>query len=249
MKAVIFAAGLGTRLKPLTDTMPKALVSVGGRPLLEHVLTRLQAAGFGDFIINACHFSDMIASYVERRSDSGAHISLSVEKGEPLETGGGILAARGKILAAGGDGFLAHNVDILSDLDFSWFLSQVRPDALSTLLVSERRTQRYLLFDDDMRLVGWTNIATGQVRSPFPDLDPSRCRRYAFAGIHYISDRIFNAMDALGFSGRFSIVDFYLAAAKAYPIYGAAPASLNLLDVGKTESLAAAEEFVRGRSL
>ncbi len=247
MKAVIFAAGLGTRLRPLTDSMPKALVRVGGQPLLEHVLRRLQAAGFGDFIINACHFSDMIADYVEHRPDSGARISLSVERGEPLETGGGILAARNKILAAPGDGFLAHNVDILSDLDFSRFLSGVRPEALATLLVSERRTQRYLLFDDDMRLVGWTNLATGQVRSPFPGLDASRCRRYAFAGIHYISDRIFDAMDRLGFSGRFSIVDFYLAAARSYPIYGAVPPSLNLLDVGKTESLSAAEEFLKMR--
>ena len=245
MKSLIFAAGLGTRLKPLTDSMPKALVRVGGLPLLEYVLRRLQAAGFEDFVINACHFSEQIAEYIEHREDTGAHIALSIEKGEPLETGGGILAAREKILAAPGDGFLAHNVDIFSDLDFSWFLSQVRPEALSTLLVSDRKTQRYFLFDDNMRLVGWTNLATGEVRSPFPSLDPSRCRRYAFAGIHYISDRIFDAMSALGFSDRFSIVDFYLKAAKEYHIYGAVPARLSLLDVGKLDSLAAAEEFVR----
>ena len=245
MKSLIFAAGLGTRLKPLTDTMPKALVRVGGQPLLEHVLRRLQAAGFDDFVINACHFSEQIVDYVEHREDTGAHIALSIEEGQPLETGGGILAAREKILAAPGDGFLAHNVDILSDLDFAWFLSGVRPEALSTLLVSDRKTQRYFLFDDDMRLVGWTNLATGEVRSPFSDLDPSRCRRYAFAGIHYISDRIFDAMTSLGFSGRFSIVDFYLKAAQEYPIYGAVPEHLSLLDVGKLDSLAAAEEFVR----
>ena len=245
MKSLIFAAGLGTRLKPLTDTMPKALVRVGGQPLLEHVLRRLQAAGFDDFVINACHFSEQIVDYVEHREDTGAHIALSIEEGQPLETGGGILAAREKILAAPGDGFLAHNVDILSDLDFAWFLSGVRSEALSTLLVSDRKTQRYFLFDDDMRLMGWTNLATGEVRSPFSDLDPAKCRRYAFAGIHYISDRIFDAMTSLGFSGRFSIVDFYLKAAREYPIYGAVPAHLSLLDVGKLDTLAAAEEFVR----
>ena len=91
--------------------------------------------------------------------------------------------------------FLVHNVDIISDLDLRWFVAQSRPDALATLLVSERKTSRYLLFDKGMRLAGWTNVTTGEVRSPYPDLDVQSCRRLAFSGIHFISDRIFSVMD------------------------------------------------------
>ena len=240
MKAMIFAAGLGTRLRPLTDNMPKALVPVCGRPLISIVIGRLISAGYDDIVINVHHFADMIEDYVHSMDDFGIRIRFSDERAGLLDTGGGILHAENLL---GADRFLVHNVDIISDLDLEWLDSSVRSDALATLAVSERKTSRYLLFDDDMRLKGWTNISTGEVRSPYPDLDPSRCRRYAFSGIHIISHDIFGAFRDKGFCGKFPIMDFYLRAAAEYPVYGAVPKKLELADVGKPETLARAREM------
>ena len=172
MKALVFAAGLGTRLKPLTDSMPKALVPVCGEPLLYHVLTRLRAAGYDEIAGNVHHFADQIRNYLSE-NDFGIPILVSDETDLLRETGGGIRHAR-PFLEGGDAPFLVHNVDILSDLDLGWFRRQTRPEALATLLVRERKTQRYFLFDRDMRLVGWTHIATGEVRSPYPALDPAQ---------------------------------------------------------------------------
>ena len=239
MKALVFAAGLGTRLKPLTDSMPKALVPVCGEPLLYHVLTRLRAAGYDEIAVNVHHFADQIRNYLSE-NDFGIPILVSDETDLLRETGGGIRHAR-PFLEGGDAPFLVHNVDILSDLDLGWFRRQTRPEALATLLVSERKTQRYFLFDRDMRLVGWTNIATGEVRSPFPNLDPSACLRYAFSGIHLLSPAVFDAFDALGMPERFPIMDFYLEACGRYPIYGVPAPGLQLVDVGKIETLPEAE--------
>lgn len=232
MKAMIFAAGLGTRLKPLTDTMPKALVPVGGQPLLWHVMRKLQASGFDEFVINVHHFAGQIASYLEENGNLGSDVHLSYETEQLLETGGGVRHAAS--LLEGGP-FLVHNVDILSDIDLKWFVSQVRPESLSTLLVSSRETSRYLLFDNDMRLVGWTNVQTGEVRTPFEGLDVSACRRYAFSGIHFMSEGILDVMQ--GWPERFSIIDFYLKEAAAYPIHGVVAEKIKLVDVGKLSTL------------
>ena len=202
MKAMIFAAGLGTRLRPLTDTMPKALVPVGGKPLLLRVVEKLKDAGFYDLVINVHHFADLIEDYVRANGNFGVRVAFSDERDLLRDTGGGILHARNLLLgdkapdkSDSADGFfLVHNVDIISNLDIRWFCSQARPDALAVLLVSERQSSRYLLFDDSMRLVGWTNVKTGEVKSPYRDLDVSKCHRYAFSGIHLVSDRIFGAM-------------------------------------------------------
>ena len=132
-------------------------------------------------------------------------------------------------------------MDIVSNLDLQWLREQHREGALATLVVSERKTQRYFLFDEDNRLKGWTNIATGEVRSPYPDIDPDRCHKFAFAGIHLISPAIFDAFDRYGFGDRFSIVDFYLRACADYPIYAAVPPDFTLVDVGKKETLSEAE--------
>ena len=249
MKAMIFAAGLGTRLKPLTDTMPKALVPVCGQPLLYHVLTKLVAAGYDDVIVNVHHFPDQIIDYL-CVNDFGAHITISDERDFLRETGGGIKHVRPLLQKeeipgqAGNDGsepFLVHNVDIISNLDFKWLREQHREDAVATVVVSERETQRYLLFDEDGRLKGWTNVKTGEVRSPYPDIDPSRLRKLAFAGIHLMSPAIFDAFDKLGFGARFSIMDFYIQACAAYPIYAAVPPDFQMVDVGKFDSLPEAE--------
>ena len=268
MKAMIFAAGLGTRLKPLTDTMPKALVPVCGKPLLWHVMTKLKASGITDVTVNVHHFADMIVSYLESVNGLGMDVHISDERDMLLETGGGIRhaerylcrpAGQGSVFGSDGTGyvcgrdvdsvpsdagrFLVHNVDILSDLDIRWFEYQVRPDAIATLLVSDRKTSRYLLFDDDMRLVGWTNVSTGEVRTPYPSLDIASCRMLAFSGIHIISDRIFPLFASEGFGDRFPIMDFYLKVADRYPIYGVPATGLHLIDVGKPGSLVEAEKF------
>ena len=239
-EAMIFAAGLGTRLRPLTDSMPKALVPVCGKPLLQIVIDRLVSFGIRDIVVNVHHFAGMIEDYLASHPVPGVKVRISDEREQLMDTGGGILHAENLL---GADRFLVHNVDIISDLDLEWLDSSVRSDALATLAVSERKTSRYLLFDDDMRLKGWTNISTGEVRSPYPDLDPSRCRRYAFSGIHIISHDIFRAFRDKGFCGKFPIMDFYLRAAAEYPVYGAVPERLELADVGKPETLARAREM------
>lgn len=239
MKAMIFAAGLGTRLRPLTDTMPKALVPVCGNPLLYHVITKLKAAGYTELVVNVHHFAGQIREYLATH-DFGLPISISDETEELLETGGGIAHAKDLLLPTE-EPFLIHNVDILSNLDIPWFRLQTRSEALSTLLVSERETSRYLLFDGEMRLMGWTNVTTGEVRSPYSTEALEGCRKYAFSGIHNISPAIFSAFEAAGFSGRFPIMDFYIQECKNHPIYGVVGTDLRLVDVGKLDSLAEAE--------
>ena len=249
MKAMIFAAGLGTRLKPLTDTVPKALVPVCGQPLLYHVLTKLAAAGYDDIIVNVHHFPDQIIDYLCIH-DFGVKITISDERDFLRETGGGIKHVRPLLRneeipgQAGNDGtepFLVHNVDIISNLDLKWLREQHRPEAVATVVVSERETQRYLLFDEEGRMKGWTNVKTGEVRSPYGDIDPDRYRKLAFAGIHLMSPAIFDAFDRLGFGDRFSIMDFYIRACAAYPIYAAVPSGFQMVDVGKKETLSEAE--------
>ena len=245
MKAMIFAAGLGTRLKPITDTMPKALVPVCGQPLLYHVITKLVAAGYDDIIVNVHHFPDQIIDYL-CVNDFGARITISDEREFLRETGGGIKHVRPLLdsfasLGMTGEPFLVHNVDIISNLDLKWLREQHREDAVATVVVSERETQRYLLFDDDGRLKGWTHVKTGEVRSPYPDIDPDKLRKLAFAGIHLMSPAIFDAFDKLGFGDRFSIMDFYIRACADYPIYAAVPPDFRMVDVGKKETLSEAE--------
>ena len=240
-RAMIFAAGLGTRLKPLTDTMPKALVPVCGKPLLEHVLTKLKQSGIYDVVINVHHFADMIEDWVNQHP-MDMNIFFSDERDGLLETGGGIKHAA-PLLRDAQDGFLICNVDILSNADLRALSEAGRKGGnAATLLVSERETQRYLLFDDDMRLVGWTNVATGEVRSPYPGLAPHLYRRYAFAGIHYMNPRLFRYFDEQ--PDRFSIIDFYLSVCDREPIYGHLQPGLRLLDVGKTSTLSVAESFL-----
>ena len=251
MKAMIFAAGLGTRLKPITDTMPKALVPVCGQPLLYHVISKLVAAGYDDLVVNVHHFPDQIIHYLHSH-DFGARIAVSDERDFLRETGGGIRYAKHLLTdfstpleMADGEPFLVHNVDIVSNLDLQWLREQHREGTLVTLVASERKTQRYFLFDEDNRLKGWTNLATGEVRSPFPDIDPDQCRKLAFAGIHLMSPAIFDAFDKYGFGDRFSIVDFYLRACADYPIYAAVPPDFQLVDVGKFDALPEAEATCR----
>ncbi len=241
-RCMVFAAGLGTRLKPLTDSMPKALVPVGGKPLIEHLLGKLKASGFNDVVINVHHFADMIEDWCQQHPMQ-MRILFSDERDKLLETGGGIKHAE-PLLRDALDGFLIHNVDILSNADLRAIAEAGRSRA-ATLLVSQRETQRYLLFNDDMRLVGWTNTNTGEVRSPYPHLDPKLYHKYAFAGIHYMNPRLFKYFNEWG--DKFSIIDFYLSVCYKEPIYGHVQPGLKLLDVGKLDTLKEAEAFVNGQ--
>ena len=248
MKALIFAAGLGTRLKPITDTLPKALVPVCGKPLIEHVARKLKASGVESAVVNVHHFADMIEEWTDGQEIMP--MEVSDEREMLLETGGGVLHARPYLEGCGH--FLIHNVDIISDLDIGWLASRIRPDAMATLLVSDRVTSRYLLFDPEtMRLKGWTNVATGEVRSPYADLDVTRCRRLAFSGIHIMSDTVFEALEEYAESHgldsrnpRFPIMDFYISACASHEIRGVEAHDLHLVDVGKLDTIEIAEREI-----
>lgn len=239
MKTMVFAAGLGTRLRPLTDTMPKALVPVRGVPMLGRVLTKLRGAGIDSFVVNVHHFAEQIEKYLSE-NDFGAPVAVSREPDGPLETGGGIKHAAPLLRSPEGR-FLVHNVDILSDLDLRWFLAQDTPENLATLLLIDAPADRCLLFDDDMRLAGWMRTSTGEVKSPYlPDFDPANYRRYSFCGIHIVSEAVFEKMAA--WPDQFSIIDFYLSECAAGSIRGVVAPDLQLIDIGSPEKLAEAQK-------
>ena len=240
MQAMIFAAGLGTRLKTITDHMPKAMVSVGGKPLIKHVIDKLENAGTERIVVNVHHFASQITDYLNENNNFNLDIRISDESEKLLDTGGGIKKAAP--LFDPQSPILIHNVDILSNVDLKKLYAMASGDAL--LLVSERKTKRYLLFNDDMQLVGWTNIETGEVKSPYPNLDPKKCMMYAFAGIHVLSPRLFRMMNE-EFPDKFGIIDFYLKACATHSIKGYRKNDLKLLDVGKLDTLKEAEEFMQ----
>ena len=270
MKAMIFAAGLGTRLKPITDTLPKALVPVAGKPLIEHVMTKIAAAKTADggplvdgFVVNVHHFADKLVSWLSQYASADSSlrdqhdrgnlkIDISDETAQLLETGGAVHHARKYLEGCGS--FLIHNVDIFTSADLSWFASQCRPEAMATLMVSDRITSRYFLFDPaDMRLVGWCNTANGDTFMADPSLKKEDCRMLAFAGIHILSDKVFDYMDEYikqkglpvdeVVGTRFPIVDFYLWACSRAPIYGVEAQNFTFLDVGKMDTIDKAEEL------
>ena len=235
-QVMIFAAGLGTRLKPLTDTMPKALVRVGGKPLLWHVIMKLKAAGYERMVVNVHHFADQIIDYLESNGNFGVDIRISDERDGLLETGGGIKKALP--LFDPESPILIHNVDILSNLDFNTL-----PTDAPLLVVSPRQTKRYLLFDETLRLQGWTNIETGEVRGvKSEEVKSEKFRMLAFSGIHVFHPSLIPLM--ADWPDRFPIMDFYLKACGDHLIRGFEVHDLRLLDVGKLDTLEQAEEFI-----
>ncbi len=232
---MIFAAGVGSRLRPLTDTLPKALVPVAGQPLLQIVLDRLAVAGFENIVVNVHHHATQIEDYLR-----GSSVKISREE-QLLDTGGGLRQAMP--LFANSAPILAHNVDILSNAALAAFYDTFSAAADDVwLLVSSRPTTRHLLFDNDMRLVGWRNETTKEVRSPYPSLDSTPCRQYAFAGIHCLQQRVAPLMAA--YPAAFSIVDFYVAQCRNLRIKGVVQDGVSVLDVGKKDSLLRAEQFL-----
>lgn len=249
MNALIFAAGLGTRLKPLTDTMPKAMVPIHGKPLVQILIEKLKAIGVTDIVINVHHFAQQIIDFVQAHDHFGINIQFSDETDMLLETGGGLKQAAQ--LFPNDHPILVHNVDILSNADL---LALYNTSASTTLLVSDRPTQRYLLFDTNNRLVGWTNIATGQVKSPYPDIKSHEgdtaffinnptCKKYAFSGIQVFHPSLLPLM--ADWHGKFSIIDFYLSICDKTDIYCHFDPQLQLLDVGKLDTIAQAEAFLK----
>ena len=241
MKAMIFAAGLGTRLKPLTDHMPKALVPVAGKPMLEHVIQKLIAFGCDEIVINVHHFADQIIDFLKKKNNFGITIHISDETDMLLDTGGGIKKASSFF----NEPFLIHNVDILSNVDLkSLYEYHLTSGNDATLLVSPRKTVRYLLFDEENRLCGWVNKDTLQTKPEGFVYQPEVQKEYAFSGIHIVSPTLFNYMGE-NWTGKFPIMDFYLQTCQEARLGGYTKEDLQLIDIGKPETLAQAEEFIR----
>lgn len=247
MKAMIFAAGMGTRLRPLTDHTPKALVPVAGVPMLQRVILRMKEAGFDDITVNVHHFSGQIVEFLEANSNFGTSIHISDESDCLLETGGGILKARPFL--DGDEPFLVHNADILTDLDLrAFYQHHVASGADATLLVSQRQTSRYLLLDGQYRMHGWTNRSTGEVLPEGLDYATGNYQELAFGGIHVMSPSIFRRMDEDGWSGKFSIIPFYLKACGRALIQGYPLQEVKWFDIGKPETLQQAESYLQSSS-
>lgn len=237
---MIFAAGLGTRLRPITDSVPKAMVPIARKPLIQHVIQRLSDFGFDELTINVHHFPEQILQFLKENNNFGLKINISDESDELLETGGGIKKA--SHFLQGTEPFLIHNVDILSNANLSiLYKEHIRNKNLATLLVSNRPSSRSLLFDENKRLCGWMNNRTGEIKSPYKDINPDDFEHFSFSGIHVLSPEIFKYMDKQ--PRKFSIIDFYLSIANQVNIQGFVDNQLKLVDVGKLGSLSKAEDL------
>lgn len=229
MLGMIFAAGLGTRLKPLTDTIPKALVPLAGKPLLQWQVELLRDAGITDIIINVHHFPDQIIDTVRANKGWGCNILISDERDQLLDTGGGLKKAvsEGPVLAC--------NVDILSNIDIRALIAEYEQTGVSRLVVSERPTQRYLCFDADDRLCGWTNIKTDELKG-------HDGRHFAFSGMQILSPEALSYLPQMP-QDKFSLIDFYLRVMDEIPLKAYIPKDYCMMDVGKIEQLEEAERF------
>ena len=237
MKAMILAAGLGTRLRPLTDTRPKALVPVAGRPMIHWVIARLASHGFTDIIINAHHFAAQIETFAAAYKGPGSPLTVSVEK-EILDTGGGVREAAWFFDRE--EPFLVHNVDVLTDLDLrSLADAHSASGALVTLAVKRRKSSRHLLFDRAGRLGGWRSDVTGETRTVRPMAGP--VTPLPFMGVYVMSQAVLRKMAD---PGPFSIIDFFLdLAGSGGPIQAYRAENARWADLGSEDRIAAAERL------
>lgn len=247
MKAFILAAGLGTRLKPWTLSHPKALVPVGGIPMLERVIRRLESEGFSRIAINIHHFGEQIIEFVNSHSWQ-AGIMISDERTLLLDTGGALVGAA-SLLCHDEEPVLVHNVDILSDAPLASLMRKhTELGADATLLVSDRNSSRRLLFDDDMNLRGWLNRNTGETRGELNTRSLSDAYSeqagwpisLAFSGIHVLSPSLIRKMTTERLPEVFPIMDFYLSHTQTCRLKGYRADSLSLIDIGKPETLSQA---------
>lgn len=237
MKAMILAAGLGTRLKPFTNAHPKALVAVKGKTLLQRNIEYLSNFGIKDVIINVHHFPEQIKEILEKNKCFGSKVTISDESNEILETGGGLKKAAW-FFNDGNQPFVVMNVDVLTDMNLKAMIDEhnnLQP--VATLAVTTRHTSRYFLFDEMPNLCGWRNEKTGEQKV---SREAAKFYPKAFSGIHVISPKIFSMIKM---EGKFSMVDVYLEIAKTYAIGAFDHSNTKFIDVGKPESIAKAEEL------
>ena len=238
---MIFAAGLGTRLKPLTDTMPKALVPLAGKPLLQWQVEKLRGAGITDIIVNVHHFPDMIIDTIRQNSGWGCNIMISDERDQLLDTGGGLRKITPLRLSPQGERvnepILACNVDILSNIDIPSLIARYEESGISQLVVSDRQTQRYLCFDEQNQLCGWTNMATGELKG-------TDGRHLAFSGMQILSPDALALLNEMP-EEKFSLIDFYLKVMGEVELKAYVPKDYRMMDVGKIDQIEEAERFAK----
>ena len=240
MKALIFAAGLGTRLKEHTTNKPKALVELAGKPLLQYAIEKLMMHQITDITINAHYFADQIIDFLEHHPFPGLQIHLSDERDKLLDTGGGLKKA--EPFLAGNEPILIYNVDVISNLDLNALEKYHRNSgSLATLVVRKRETARYLMFDHHLQLVGWKNFSNGETIISRPDAF-ANASPYAFSGIQIVQPEIFSLISE---KGKFPIMDLYLRLAKTELIQGFVDTSSTWMDLGKPDQLPIAEKLFR----
>lgn len=239
MKAMIFAAGLGTRLKPYTDYKPKALVEINGKPMLELVIEKLKSFGFNQLVVNVHHFSNLILDFLKQKNNFNINISISDETDLLLDTGGGL--KKTAHFFDNNEPFLVHNVDIFSDIDLGDLYNvHCKSKALATLAVRHRNSSRYFLFNKEFNLCGWTNEKTGVQK--ISKLNETELSKLAFSGIHIISPKIFKQLTE---EGIFSITDSYIRLCRDNIINAYLHDDGVWMDLGKPENILKAEEFYK----
>ena len=230
---MLFAAGLGTRLKPFTENHPKALAPVNGKPLLQRNIEYLKSYGITEIVVNVFHFADQIIDFLQENNNFGITIHISDERPEVLETGGGLVNAKHFF----DEDFLVMNVDILTDLNLADFIqSHQQNKALISLAVSDRDSSRKLLFNGENQLKGWRNLNSSEEILANESADG--LKELAFSGVHLINPTIFNQID---FEGKFSIMKVYMEMMKTENIIGFDHSGGILIDVGRPSSVVEAE--------
>lgn len=247
MKAMVFAAGLGTRLRPLTDNLPKALVNVAGKPGLQRALENIREAGIRDVVVNVHHFSGQVVDFLKKNDNFGLNISISDESGLLLDTGGGLYAARPLLEH---EPVLLHNADVVTDLPLAPMIEAFGAHRCGALLlVANRQSSRKLLFDSHGRMAGWRNERTGEVRPPLTEAETARLEALAFGGIHIVAPELYSCLDEyfMAFGPAFSITPFYIALCHSMEIRAYQPNHpYRWHDIGTPESLARAQEAFMG---
>ncbi len=246
MKAMILAAGLGTRLKPWTDSYPKALAEVKGKSLLQRNIEYLSGFGIIDVIVNVHHFAEQVINAVQENNGWGSNVVISDESNEVLETGGGLKKAAW--FFEGENDFVMMNADVLTNLDLQKMINVHQSGkALATLATRQRQTSRYLVFDDANRLCGWKNIKTGEIRPKpqFLGVASKNVSLRAFSGIQILSTTI---LPLISQQGKFSMIDVYLSLCGDHLVQSFDHSSGSFIDVGKPESLVQAQDFFRNNT-
>ncbi len=234
---MIFAAGLGTRLYPLTLTKPKALAEIEGKTLLQLAIEKVSQAGYNELVINIHHFGDQIIDFLQQHNNFDLDIRISDERDQLLDTGGGILKAAPML--EGDEPFLVYNVDVLCDIDLKLFRDYHKErGGVATLAVRERKTDRYLAFDQSMQLAGWRNIKTGE---EIPCRNMENSRLMAFSGIQLVEPAIFKLITE---TGNFPLIPLYLRLAREHPVIGYYDPSEIWMDLGKHEQLIEAGKYL-----